>query len=216
MTTAAAASRPSSMTASSHSDVLSGSTTWGAASSSIRRISSAQEGSSASIDAPAPTIIVIGPGCDAIRSIAARIDSFARYRPGVPPSRSLSSAACPSCATEVTDGTYDTNARKRTPKNSFQKEGTRSVTTNAVGICRRAGRGAGGCCAVDRFGRVVGADRAAVAEEGAAFSLSRSQAPARPRGIARDSVRVADGDLVDASAGRARLRFRGDVLAAAR
>jgi catechol 2,3-dioxygenase-like lactoylglutathione lyase family enzyme len=56
--------------------------------------------------------------------------------------------------------------------NSSRNEGTRSLTTNAVGIRRQAGRGADGCCAVDRFGRAVGAARAAFAEGGAAFPLS--------------------------------------------
>ncbi len=49
--------------------------------------------------------------------------------------------------------------RERT-KNSFLNEGTRSLLTNAVGICRQAWRGADGCCAVDRVGRAVGAGRA--------------------------------------------------------
>ena len=35
-------------------------------------------------------------------------------------------------------------------KNSFLNEGTRSLTTNAVGVCRQAGRGADGCRAVGR------------------------------------------------------------------
>src|SRR5947209_2299880 len=83
-------------------------------------------------------------------------------------------------------------------KSSFRNEGTRSLTTNAVGIRRQAGRGADGCCAVDRFGRVVGVGRAAVAGEGAALSLSGSQAAAGSAGAAGDFVRVAHGDVVDA------------------
>jgi hypothetical protein len=35
-------------------------------------------------------------------------------------------------------------------KSSNRNEGTRSLTTNAVGIRRQAGRGADGCCAVGR------------------------------------------------------------------
>jgi Putative transposase of IS4/5 family (DUF4096) len=35
-------------------------------------------------------------------------------------------------------------------------EGTRSLTTNAIGIRRQAGRDADGCRAVDRFRRAVG------------------------------------------------------------
>ena len=62
--------------------------------------------------------------------------------------------------------------------------------TNAVGIRRQAGRGADGCCAVGRLGRVVGACRAAAAEEGAAFPLPGSQAVAGPAGVAGDLVRA--------------------------
>src|SRR5207302_4860051 len=88
-------------------------------------------------------------------------------------------------------------------KSSFRNEGTRSLTTNAVGIRRQAGRGADGRRAVDRFGRVVGTGRAAVAGAGAALSLSGSQAAAGSAGAAGDFVRVAHGDGVDASAERA-------------
>jgi Putative transposase of IS4/5 family (DUF4096) len=35
----------------------------------------------------------------------------------------------------------------------LNREGTRSLMTNGVGIRRQARRGADGCCAVDRFGR---------------------------------------------------------------
>src|SRR6266540_275598 len=80
----------------------------------------------------------------------------------------------------------------------------------------KAERGADGRRAVDRLGRVVGAGRAAVAGEGAALSLSGSEAAAGPGGAAGDLVRVAHGDLVDASAGRAWFWLRGDLLAAAR
>src|SRR5438128_12258773 len=105
--------------------------------------------------------------------------------------------------------------RRPPPKSSFRNEGTRSLATNAVGICRQAGRGADGCRAVDRVGRVVGVGRAAAAGEGAALSLSGSEAAAGSGGAAGDPVRVADGDLVDAPAGRARLRLGRDLLAAA-
>lgn len=99
------------------------------------------------------------------------------------------------------------------PKNSFQKEGTSGLTTKAVGIRRQAERGADGRRAVDRLGRALGVGRAVAAGQGAALSLSRSQAPARPRSAAGDPVRTAHGDLVDAPAGRARLRLGGDLLA---
>src|SRR6266545_3653965 len=87
--------------------------------------------------------------------------------------------------------------------------------TNAVGIRRQAGRGADGCCAVDRVGRVVGADRAAAAEAEAPPALSGPEALAGPAGAAGDSVRAAHGDRLAASAARARLRFRLDLLPAA-
>src|SRR6266511_2541400 len=101
-------------------------------------------------------------------------------------------------------------------KSSFRNEGTRSLTANAVGIRRQAERGADGRRAVDRVRRAVGAGRAAVAGEGAALPLSRPEATAGPGGAAGDLVRVAHGDLVDAPAGRAWFRLRGDLLAAAR
>jgi predicted RNA-binding Zn ribbon-like protein len=75
------------------------------------------------------------------------------------------------CADRVAQANLRTR-RKAASKNSNRNEGTRSLTTNAVGIRRQAGRGADGCCAVDRFGRTVGAARAAFAEGGAAFPLS--------------------------------------------
>src|SRR2546427_13169101 len=59
------------------------------------------------------------------------------------------------------------DSQGRSNKNSNRNEGTRSLATNAVGIRRQAG-GSDGCRAVDRFGRVVGADRGAAAEGGAA------------------------------------------------
>jgi len=67
---------------------------------------------------------------------------------------------------------------------------------------------------VDRVGRVVGVDRAAVAGEGASFPLSGAEAAAGSAGVAGDLVRAAHGDLVAASAARARFRFGCDVLAA--
>src|SRR5262245_61634022 len=87
-------------------------------------------------------------------------------------------------------------------------KGTRSLTTNAVGIRRQAGRGADGCRTVDRFRRAVGVVRAAVAEEGAALSVSRSEAAGRPAGVAGDLVCAAHRGRVAASAARARLRLR--------
>src|SRR5215216_5779642 len=102
------------------------------------------------------------------------------------------------------------------PKSSFRNEGTRSLMTNAVGIRRQAERGADGRPAVDRLGRAVGAGRAAVAGEGAALPLSRPEAVAGPGGAAGDLVRAAYGDLVDAPASRAWVRFRRHLLAASR
>src|SRR5207244_8227310 len=64
--------------------------------------------------------------------------------------------------------------RSRATKRSNRNEGTRSLATNAVGIRRQAGRGADGCCAVDRVGWAVGAVRAVAAGGGAAFPLPRS------------------------------------------
>ena len=97
---------------------------------------------------------------------------------------------------------------------SNRNEGTRSLTTNAVGICRQAGRGVDGCCAVDRFGRVVGACGAVVAEDAAAFSLSGPEAAARSRGVAGDLVRAAYRDRLAASAAGAGLREWRDLLPA--
>jgi len=67
---------------------------------------------------------------------------------------------------------------------------------------------------VDRVGGVVGVDRAAVAGEGAALSLSGSEAVAGPASVAGDPVRLVHGDLVASSAARTWLRVRGDLLAA--
>ena len=72
----------------------------------------------------------------------------------------------------------ESETRGSITKNWHRNEGTRSLTTNAVGTCRQAWRGADGCCAVDCVGRVVVADRAASAEGRAAVSLSGSQAAA--------------------------------------
>src|SRR5262245_18089265 len=71
-----------------------------------------------------------------------------------------------------------------------------------------------GCCAVDRLGRVVGADRAVVAEEGAVAS-GRTQPSSGPADALRDLVCVAHRDRLAAPAARAWLRLWGDVLAAA-
>src|SRR5215203_4511126 len=84
----------------------------------------------------------------------------------------------------------------------------------AVGTCRQAGEGAGVCRAVDRVGRVVGADRAVVAEGGAALPVPGSQAAAGSGGLAGDLVRAAHGDRLAAPAARARLRLRLDLLSA--
>jgi hypothetical protein len=92
---------------------------------------------------------------------------------------------------------------------------TRSTTTNAVGIRRRAGRGADGCCAVivsDECGVV----RAAATEEVAAVSPFGSQTAGRPAGVAGHLVRAAHRHRLAASAARARVRFGRDVLAAPR
>ena len=65
------------------------------------------------------------------------------------------------------------------PKSSLRNEGTGSQMTKHVGICRQAGRGVDGCeSALGRAGRVVGARRAAAAEEAAACEVSRPQAAA--------------------------------------
>src|SRR5919198_4821390 len=96
-------------------------------------------------------------------------------------------------------------------KNPHRNEGTRSLTTNAVGTCHQAGRDADGCCAVGRIERVVGADRAVAAEGGAALPLSGSEAAAGSAGAAGDLVRSLHGDRVAASAGRARLWRRLDL-----
>src|ERR1051325_11790902 len=103
--------------------------------------------------------------------------------------------------------------RRRATKKSFLNEGTRSLTTNGVGIRRQAGRGADGCRAVDRLRRVVGAVRAALAEEGAALSVSGPQAFRRPAGVAGDPVCAAHRDRLAASAARARPRLGRDVVA---
>src|SRR4029077_1009460 len=106
-------------------------------------------------------------------------------------------------------------SREIVAKSSFRNDaGTRVVMAKAVGTCRQAGRGADGRCAVDRLGRVVGVGRAAAAEGGATGSLSGSEAVAGSAGAAGDLVRAAHGDLVAASAARARLRLRRDLLAA--
>jgi hypothetical protein len=103
---------------------------------------------------------------------------------------------------ELTKAVHEATALARNgAKNSHRNEGTRSLTTNAVGICRQAWRGADGCCAVGGVGRVVVADRAAVAEGRAAIPLSGSEALARSAGAARDPVRALHGDRVAASAG---------------
>ena len=98
-------------------------------------------------------------------------------------------------------------------KRSNHNEGTRSLATNAVGICRQAG-GSDGCCAVDRLGRVVEAGRAVVAEDAAALSLSRPEAVARSGGVAGNLVRAAHGHRLAASAAGAGLRERCDLLPA--
>ena len=89
-------------------------------------------------------------------------------------------------------------------------KGPASLTTNAVGIRRQAGRGADGCCAVDRVGRVVGAGRAAVAEGGAAFSLSGPQAACptgrRCRGSCSCCTRGSPGGICRSSSASARAR----------
>jgi transposase len=95
------------------------------------------------------------------------------------------------------------------PKKSFPNEGTRPLMANGVGIRRQAWRGADGCCAVDRLGRVVGAGRAVASDRGASVPLSGSQAFAGQAGVAGDLVRVAHGDRVDAPA--ARLGFGSGV-----
>src|SRR5207245_3663765 len=40
------------------------------------------------------------------------------------------------------------------PKSSHRNEETGSLTANGVGTCRQAWRGADGCCALDRVGRL--------------------------------------------------------------
>ena len=55
------------------------------------------------------------------------------------------------------DDAVEREKRRATLRAPFGNEGTRSLTTNAVGIRRQAERGVDGNCAVDRLGRVVGA-----------------------------------------------------------
>jgi Transposase DDE domain len=105
-------------------------------------------------------------------------------------------------------------ARLQAVKKPFLNEGTRSLTTKAVGIRRQGGRGADGRCAVDRLGRVVGAGRAVAAESRAAFPLPGSEAAAGSAGAAGDLVRAAHRDRVDAVTGRARFWLWCHVLAA--
>jgi hypothetical protein len=49
--------------------------------------------------------------------------------------------------------TRRSSERQPRTKKSNRRRGTPSVTTKSVGIRRQAGRGADGCCAVDRVGR---------------------------------------------------------------
>ena len=59
-------------------------------------------------------------------------------------------------------------------KNANRNEGVCLLRVNTVGVRRQALGGADDCCALGGVGRVVGADRAVVAEGQAAFALSGS------------------------------------------
>ena len=94
------------------------------------------------------------------------------------------------------------------------RAGTRALTTNGVGIRRQGGRGADGCCAVDRLGRVVGADRAAAAEEGAVAS-GWAQPPSGSADAVGDPVCAPHRDRLEAPSGGAWVRLGRHLLAAA-
>ena len=99
-------------------------------------------------------------------------------------------------------------------KKSNRNEGTRQLTTNAVGTCRQAGRGADGRCAVDRVGRVV-----ARIEPLLPRVQRRFRYPGRKRlrigRRCRGSCSCSHRDRVAASAARARLRLGLDLLSPA-
>src|SRR6266511_4355076 len=75
----------------------------------------------------------------------------------------------------------------------------------------------GGCRWLSRRGLCLtscGSWLSAVAEGGATVSLSGPEAAVGSAGVAGDLVRVAHGDVVDASTARAGFRFGRDLLAA--
>src|ERR1700755_1583425 len=77
-------------------------------------------------------------------------------------------------------------------------------------------RAEGRAATMDRAGRIVGTDRAAVAPAPAAVRKSRTQAGAGPAGAVRDPVRAVHRDPLGVPAPGVGFRVRDDVLAAPR